>query len=809
MADLFGDYADELAGRGAWDEVFEAPDTPRGHYCGLLDSLRLLTRDEIAKRTARLDRSFQNAGITFDHDGTEHAWPLDLIPRLLSPAEWDVIERGVIQRVKALEAFLSDIHGAREALADRVVPEDMIIGDPPFRDMARGVAPAGGVRVHVAGIDLVRDEQGKFRVLEDNVRVPSGVSYALENRHAMTKVFPEAFATYRVRAVADYAVELLDALRASAPAGVDDPTVVLLTPGVYNSAYFEHALLARQMGIDLVEGRDLVVHDDRLYMRTTAGDKAVDVVYRRVDDEWLDPRWFRPESRVGCPGILDVARAGRVTIANAVGNGVADDKLVYSYVPDLIRYYLGEKPVLDNVRTFRLADPDHRAYVLDRLDTLVIKPVEGSGGKGIVIGPQATDANPDLVRRQIVANPRGWVAQPVVALSTAPTLADGAISPRHIDLRPFAINDGQQIRVLPGGLTRVALRRGGLIVNSSQGGGSKDTWVLTHEPQVVGQFSQWSQRKRPTTDTQGDGHGLLSRIAESLFWMGRYLERAEHTARLLDVHLQRVIDDPWVDERQATLALLEAMGLPAAESHDEHQVAERLGYDRENPSSVAGALAAARDNARGARDAVSSEFWECLNSTWLELPARINAVPRHGPHGFFRFVRQRTAMLTGLMDATLTRDDSRRFVELGWNLERVDMTARLLTSCLTVPAPASSWVSLLRACGAHEAFLRTYRRGADGPTVAEFLLLDRLFPRSAYSAMRTVERLLAEIESDDRTPARSHGGARRLAGRARTILEFQVVDEALGDVPELLTNLNRMCSQISDELTECYFVARA
>ena len=408
-----------------------------------------------------------------------------------------------------------------------------------------------------------------------------------------------------------------------------------------------------------------------------------------------------------------------------------------------------------------------------------------------------------------MVNPRGWVAQPVVALSTAPTLADGAISPRHIDLRPFAINDGQQIRVLPGGLTRVALRRGGLIVNSSQGGGSKDTWVLTHEPQVVGQFSQWSQRKRPTTDTQGDGHGLLSRIAESLFWMGRYLERAEHTARLLDVHLQRVIDDPWVDEGQATLALLEAMGLPAAESHDEHQIAERLGYDRDNPSSVAGALAAARDNARGARDAVSSEFWECLNTTWLELPARINAVPRHGPHGFFRFVRQRTAMLTGLMDATLTRDDSRRFVELGWNLERVDMTARLLTSCLTDPAPASSWVSLLRACGAHEAFLRTYRRGADGPTVAEFLLLDRLFPRSAYSAMRTVERLLAEIERDDRTPARSHGGARRIAGRARTVLEFQVVDEAMGDVPELLTNLNQMCSQISDELTKCYFVARA
>jgi uncharacterized circularly permuted ATP-grasp superfamily protein len=336
--------------------------------------------------------------------------------------------------------------------------------------------------VHVSGVDLIRDEQGAFRVLEDNLRTPSGVSYVVENRRAMARTFPELLATHRVRPVSDYPARLLAALQAAAPArAAQDPRVVVLTPGVYNSAYFEHTLLARLMGVELVEGRDLTCRDDTVWMRTTGGERRVDVVYRRIDDDFLDPLHFRPDSLVGCPGLLNAARAGGVTIANAVGNGVADDKLLYTYVPELIRYYLGEEPVLPNVDTYRLEDRDQLVWVLDHLDELVLKPVDGSGGKGLVIGPQATDAVLATLRAAVAADPRGWIAQRVVRLSTSPTHVGDRLAPRHVDLRPFAVNDGNEVWVAPGGLTRVALPEGSLVVNSSQGGGSKDTWVLAAE----------------------------------------------------------------------------------------------------------------------------------------------------------------------------------------------------------------------------------------------------------------------------------------------------------------------------------------
>jgi uncharacterized circularly permuted ATP-grasp superfamily protein len=340
----------------------------------------------------------------------------------------------------------------------------------------------------VAGIDVVRGADGKFCVLEDNVRCPSGVSYVVENRRMMARIFPELFASHRVLPVNGYPGRLLEALRAAAPTGVGDPTVVVLTPGVYNSAYFEHSFLARQMGVELVEGRDLICRSGVVYMRTASGERRVDVVYRRVDDEFLDPLHFRPDSLVGCPGILNAARAGAVTLANAVGNGVADDKLTYTYVPDIIRYYLGEEPILPNVATYRLEDRDQLAYVLDHLDELVLKPVSGSGGYGILIGPQAGDEELAVARAAVEADPRSWIAQELVPLSTAPTSADNRLVPRHLDLRPFAVNDGQQVWVMPGGLTRVALREGGLVVNSSQGGGSKDTWVTLADrpaPRIV------------------------------------------------------------------------------------------------------------------------------------------------------------------------------------------------------------------------------------------------------------------------------------------------------------------------------------
>jgi uncharacterized circularly permuted ATP-grasp superfamily protein len=481
VADLFEGYPAEAAAAAAWDEVFEASNTPREVYSALYDALQPLSSADLAARKVALDRAFRDAGITFNLFGEERPFPLDLVPRLLADDEWTVIERGVTQRVQALEAFLADVYGQAEVLADGIVPRRLVLTSAHFHRAAHGIDPPNGVRAHVSGIDLIRDEQGRFRVLEDNVRVPSGVSYVIENRRAMTRVFPELFATHRVRPVADYATHLLHALRAAAPPEVADPTVVVLTPGVYNSAYFEHALLARQMGVELVEGRDLSVRDNEVTMRTTEGEQPVHVVYRRVDDEWLDPVHFRPESMVGCAGLVNAARAGHVTIANAIGNGVADDKLMYTYVPDLIRYYLGEEPILANVDTYRLEDPDQRAYVLDHLDSLVVKPVDGSGGRGIVIGPQATDAELAELRARVSDDPRGWIAQRVVRLSTSPTLADDRLGPRHVDLRPFAVNDGNRVWVLPGGLTRVALPRGSLVVNSSQGGGSKDTWVLAAE----------------------------------------------------------------------------------------------------------------------------------------------------------------------------------------------------------------------------------------------------------------------------------------------------------------------------------------
>jgi uncharacterized circularly permuted ATP-grasp superfamily protein len=369
-------------------------------------------------------------------------------------------------------------------VSDGVIPRQLVTTSAHFHRAVHGFEPAGGVRVHISGIDVVRDAAGTFRVLEDNVRVPSGVSYVLENRRAMAKGLPEAFGSQLIRPVEEYPRRLLSALRKTAPSGVDDPTVVVLTPGVFNSAYFEHTLLAGLMGVELVEGRDLICRGNRVYMRTTAGEQRVDVIYKRIDDDFLDPLQFRSDSMLGCPGLVNAARAGGVTIANAVGNGVADDKLVYSYVPDLIRYYLGEEPVIANVDTFRLEEDEAREHVLDRLDELVVKPVDGSGGKGLVIGPDASREELDALRKRVIADPRGWIAQPVLQLSTVPTLSGDKFGPRHVDLRPFAVNDGDDVWVLPGGLTRVALKEGSLIVNSSQGGGSKDTWVLADSPQV-------------------------------------------------------------------------------------------------------------------------------------------------------------------------------------------------------------------------------------------------------------------------------------------------------------------------------------
>lgn len=481
MPDLFAGYDPD----GFFDEVFTSDGEPRPHYRDLIERLRSFDRDDLEQRERLRDSAFRTAGITFavygEEEGVERTFPMDLVPRIIPADEWEHVERGLKQRVRALNTFLDDLYiGEQAVIRDGVIPRWLVVSSDGFQREAFGIPVPHSARCLVAGIDLVRDGEGVYRVLEDNVRNPSGISYVIENRAAMTKVLPIAFGRHRIRPVDHYGTSLLAALRNVGPPASTEPTVAVLTPGIYNSAYFEHVFLAAQMGVELVEGRDLVVEDHVVAMRTTRGLERVDVIYRRVDDDFLDPVVFRRDSTLGVPGLMAAARAGNITVVNAIGNGVADDKAVYAFVPDLIRYYLNEKPVLPNVPTHLLWDDDQRAECLDRLDELVVKPVAGSGGYGMLIGPSASDGEIAAFREQIEADPRGYIAQEVVSLSRHPTLAGDKLAGRHVDLRPFVLS-GETIDVIPGGLTRVALREGSLVVNSSQGGGSKDTWVLAGE----------------------------------------------------------------------------------------------------------------------------------------------------------------------------------------------------------------------------------------------------------------------------------------------------------------------------------------
>ncbi len=468
----------------AYDEMFLAAGVPREHYQALYRTLLASNPEDLRRVQQAADLSFLHQGITFtvygNKEGTEKIFPNDLLPRIIPAAEWRKVERGLTQRITALNLFLKDIYHDGLILNDGVVPRELIYSCKHFRREMRGLSVARDVYVSICGTDLVRLPNGDFAVLEDNLRVPSGVSYMLANRKVLKRVFPTLFRDYGVSPIDHYAQALLTTLNTLAPArfhGRGDPATVLLTPGVFNSAYFEHTFLAQQMGIELVEGRDLLVHDNVVYMRTTAGLRRVDVIYRRVDDDFLDPLCFRPDTSLGVPGLFNAYRAGNVTLANAIGTGVADDKAVYAYVPKIIRYYLDEDPILPNVDTYLLADPASRKYVLEHLEDLVVKAVGESGGYGMLIGPHSTAEERDEFRRRIEAEPRNYIAQPTLALSKAACFLDGAVEARHVDLRPYLLY-GDSVTLVPGGLTRVALRKGSLVVNSSQGGGSKDTWVL-------------------------------------------------------------------------------------------------------------------------------------------------------------------------------------------------------------------------------------------------------------------------------------------------------------------------------------------
>jgi uncharacterized circularly permuted ATP-grasp superfamily protein len=467
--------------RLVYDEMRDGEGSVRPHYKAFSDWLERTQRDQIAQKREEAERAFHRIGITFavygEDSGTERLIPFDIVPRIIPAAEWRMLERGLKQRVQALNLFLHDIYHEQNILKAGAIPAERVLSNIQYRREMHGVDLPGGIYAHIAGVDIVRADEGAYYVLEDNLRVPSGVSYMLTNRRVMKRTFPQLFHSYGVRPIEHYPQLLLATLRSLAPEGRPEPNIVLLTPGVFNSAYFEHTYLARQMGIDLVEGRDLVTHDNIVYMRTTDGLKRVDVIYRRVDDDFSDPLVFRSDSILGCSGLFNAYRAGNVTVTNAFGTGLADDKALYAYVPRIIRYYLNEDPILPNVKTFILTEENERQHVLANLDKLVVKAVGESGGYGMLIGPHSTAKQRQEFALQIEANPRNYIAQPTLDFSRAPCLIGNQLEPRHVDLRPYILF-GDKVNIVPGGLTRVALEKGSLVVNSSQGGGSKDTWVL-------------------------------------------------------------------------------------------------------------------------------------------------------------------------------------------------------------------------------------------------------------------------------------------------------------------------------------------
>jgi uncharacterized circularly permuted ATP-grasp superfamily protein len=464
-----------------YNEMYARDRTVRAHYAAFAEWLRETPPERIAQNRHAADLLFHRVGITFavygEASGTERLIPFDIVPHVIPGGDWDLLSRGLSQRVSALNRFLHDVYHDQEILGAGIIPYEQIQGNPQFRPEMIGVDVPGGVYAHVAGVDIVRNADGKYYVLEDNLRTPSGVSYMLENRKMMMRLFPELFAQQSIRPVDHYPDLLLETLRDLSPHDTESSTIVLLTPGHFNSAYFEHAFLAQQMGVELVEGQDLFVQNSTVFMRTTQGPQRVDVIYRRIDDDFLDPKAFRPDSMLGVPGLLDAYRAGRVTLANAIGTGVADDKSMYPYVPEMIRFYLGEEPILNNVPTYVLKKPDDLQYVLDNLADLVVKEAQGSGGYGMLVGPTATRDERERYRQRIVDAPERFIAQPTLSLSVCPTFCGNEVANRHIDLRPYVLT-GTTTRFVPGGLTRVALREGSLVVNSSQGGGVKDTWVV-------------------------------------------------------------------------------------------------------------------------------------------------------------------------------------------------------------------------------------------------------------------------------------------------------------------------------------------
>ncbi len=482
---LFGEYPIQ---QGIWDEMKQAS-AIRQPYSAVSNALSKLQLIDLQQKHQLASELFMSQGITFtvynNEEGIERIFPFDILPRIITAAEWEHVEAGIKQRLTALNLFLKDIYNEQQIIKDKIIPAELIASCPHFTHEVHGIKVAHDIYVHIAGIDLIRGDDGRFYILEDNLRTPSGVSYMLENREVTKRIFPDLLANNNVRMINQYPLVLHDNLVALSPRHISSPVVVMLTPGVYNSAYYEHTFLARQMGIQLVEGRDLLVDNQKVYMKTTAGLQQVDVIYRRVDDEYLDPLVFNPNSALGVPGLMSAYRKGNVAIVNALGNGVADDKAVYAYVPNMIQYYLHEQPILPNVPTYQMQNIDERKYVFSNMHKMVVKETNQSGGYGMIMGNSASDEAIAKAKEMIIANPRNFIAQPIISLSTVPCFLDGKLQPRHVDLRPYALCGPNGIEIVPGGLTRVALKEGSLVVNSSQGGGSKDTWIIDNQTNTI------------------------------------------------------------------------------------------------------------------------------------------------------------------------------------------------------------------------------------------------------------------------------------------------------------------------------------
>lgn len=819
-----------------WDELIGPDGTPRPHARAVADFLDQLGSEGREERRRAAGVAIRQMGITFtvysEEGNIDREWPFDIVPRVIAGAEWRRVERGLTQRLEALNLFIDDLYNEQRVIRDGVVPRELLDSSKNFRHECVGVRPPHGVWAHICGSDLVRDGDGTLFVLEDNLRVPSGVSYMIENREVMKRTFPEVFGACRVRPVDDYPGELQRMLRSLSRRS--EPVLAVLTPGVFNSAYFEHAYLAQQIGAELVEGRDLVVGEDEyVYVRNVDGLERIDVIYRRVDDAWMDPEVFEPGSTLGVPGLMRSWKAGKVAIANAPGAGVADDKVVYSYVPDIIRYYLNEEPEIGNVPTFRCDDPDQRAHVLDNLQDLVVKPANESGGYGMLIGPHSTAEERAAMAKRIVADPRNWIAQPTLAISTAPTLTDKGIAARHVDLRPFILQ-GEQITVTTGGLTRVALVEGSLIVNSSQGGGSKDTWIVErdnssapadslddgdtdadapvqhHGPvrrtprrsardgeltqsmsgggmqqtlpggmsqSISGSVKSEDGALAAANDAEADrvGHRplVLARSAENMYWLARYIERAENTVRLIATHGALLMDLPAASSSGGWRSLVTISGDDEIfnklhDIADEKSVTHFLLAEPSYSGSLLNIAGSIHYNLRAVRDALPNSLYEAINELCLTVRAGVGGSLGSAQRtNFLKKVELALLAICGTAEGSMSRDTAWLVMRIGCHLERADMTSRILDvhsgilSTVAEGDPSAGgfafaereWISVLRSLLAFRMYRLHVNRPVRGADVLAYLLNDPDLPRAYRYCLDRIAAALGKLGDTDAADA--------------------------------------------------------